>query len=70
MLALRITILALRDNFSGLNNSNVNKVIRAVLNSLLFFLRKEFAHTKSTKRYKRTKMKMHLKTSKGKKVTY
>ena len=40
MLALRITILALRDNFSGLNNSNVNKVIRAVLNSLFFFFTK------------------------------
>ena len=36
MLALRITILALRNNFSGLNNSNVNKVIRAVLKSFFF----------------------------------
>ena len=44
MLALRITILALRDNFSGLNNSNVNKVIRAVLNSLFFFYEKN-SHT-------------------------
>ena len=37
-------------------SSNVNEVIRAVLNSI-FFLRKDFAHTKSTKstkRYKRT----------------
>ena len=45
MLALRITILALRDNFSGLNNSNVNKVIRAVLNSLFFFFFFFFSHT-------------------------
>ena len=45
MLALRITILALRDNFSGLNNSNVNKVIRAVLNSLFFFFYEKNSHT-------------------------
>ena len=52
-------------------SSNVNEVIRAVLNSL-FFLRKDFARTKSTKstktqpskstkRYKRTKIKNTLK---------
>ena len=29
-------------------SSNINEVIKAVLNSL-FFLRKDFAHTKSTK---------------------
>ena len=51
-------------------SSNVNEVIRAVLNSL-FFLRKDFARTKSTKstktqpskstkRYKRTKIKKTL----------
>ena len=39
-----------RMNFS----SNVNEVIKAVLNSL-FFLRKDFAHTKSTKTSKSTK---------------
>ena len=64
-------------NFS----SNVNEVIRAVLNSL-FFLRKDFTCTKSTKstktepsestkRYKQTKIKnVPKKTSKRKKVTY
>ena len=30
-------------------SSNVNEVIRAVLNSLFFFLQKDFARTKSTK---------------------
>ena len=51
--------------------SNVNEVIRAVLNSL-FFLQKDFARTKSTKstktqpskstkRYKRTKIKNAVK---------
>ena len=31
------------------NSSDVNEVIRAVLNPLFFFLQKDFAHTKSTK---------------------
>ena len=35
-------------------SSNINEVIRAVLN-FLFFLQKDFAHTKSTKRTKSTK---------------
>ena len=35
-------------------SSNINEVIRAVLNSL-FFLLKDFAHTKSTKSTKRHK---------------
>ena len=35
-------------------SSNINEVIKAVLNSL-FFLRKGFAHTKSTKSTKRYK---------------
>ena len=35
-------------------SSNINEVIKAVLNSL-FFLRKDFAHTKSTKSTKRHK---------------
>ena len=30
-------------------SSNVNEVIRAVLNSLFFFLQKDFARTKKTK---------------------
>ena len=41
-----------RMNFS----SNVNEVIRSVLNSL-FFLRKDFARTKSTKSTKAQKSK-------------
>ena len=40
-------------------SSNVNEVIRAVLNSLffyfLFFLQKDFARTKSTKKHKNLK---------------
>ena len=38
-------------------SSNINEVIKAVLNSFiyLFFLRKDFAHTKSTKGTKSTK---------------
>ena len=42
---------------SSKNNvsSNINEVIRAVLNSLLFFLQKDFARTKSTKRTTSTK---------------
>ena len=60
------------------HSSNVNEVIRAVLNSF-FFLRKDFALTKSTKRtktqpskrtkrYKRTKTKNALKKNpRGKK---
>ena len=35
-------------------NSNINEVIRTVLNSLfIFFLRKDFARTKSTKKHQR-----------------
>ena len=30
-------------------SSNINEVIKAVLNSLFFFLRKDFPRTKSTK---------------------
>ena len=36
-------------------SSNINEVIREVLNFLLFFLRKDFARTKSTKGTKGTK---------------
>ena len=36
-------------------SSNVNEVIRTVLNSLFFFLRKDFARTKSTKSTESTK---------------
>ena len=37
------------------NSSNINEVIRTVLNVLVFFLQKDFAHTKSTKSAKRHK---------------
>ena len=46
-------------------NSNINEVIRAVLN-FLFFLQKDFAHRKSTKRTKGTK---RTKSTKGTKKT-
>ena len=36
------------DHVLGPESSNKNEVIRAVLNPLLFFLRKDFAGTKST----------------------
>ena len=36
-------------------SSNINEVIRAVLNFFFFFLRKDFAHTKITNRAKRAK---------------
>ena len=49
-----LSISNIADLRQWMESSNVNKVIRAVLNSL-FFLRKDFAHTKSTKRTKRTK---------------
>ena len=62
-------------------SSNVNEVVRAVLNSLFhlfiyFFLRKDFTRTKQHKNaHKRTKIKKAeclcaYKTSKGKKVFY
>ena len=35
------------------HSSNVNEVIRAILNFFLFFLRKDFTRTKSTKSAKR-----------------
>ena len=62
--------------------SNANEIIRAVLNSLIFFfLQKDFARSKSAKAQRRNqareqnatseqKWKMRSKTSKGKKVTY
>ena len=68
-------------NFSAGISSNVNEVIRAVLN-FLFFLRKDFTRTQkeqkhkdATKRkhkhYKQTKIKSALKTHlREKKVTY
>ena len=37
------------------NSSNINEVIKAVLSSSFFFLRKDFTHTKSTKSTKSTK---------------
>ena len=33
----------------GQTSSNVNEIIRTVLNNLLFFLQKDFTHTQSTK---------------------
>ena len=66
--------------------SNVNEVIRVVLNSLFFFTKRFHTHTKtqkhkstktqpskSTKRYKRTKIKNALKkhlNANKRKVTY
>ena len=38
-----------------IHSSNINEVIRAVSNVLLFFLRKDFVHTKSTKQYEKYK---------------
>ena len=35
-------------------SSNINEVIKAVLNSLFFYLRKDFPRTKSTKSTKST----------------
>ena len=44
-------------NINQCNNSNINEVIRAVLNSLFFFFfyKKDLARTESTKSIKRTK---------------
>ena len=39
------------------HSSNVNEVIMAVLNSFFFFLRKDFARTKSTKVQRRNQAK-------------
>ena len=44
--------------------SNINQVIKAVLNFLFFFLRKDFARTKSTKSTKSTKTPKALKGTK------
>ena len=56
-------------------SSNIKEVIRAVLN-FLFFLRKDFPHTKGTKGTKRTQgtkgtksTKIHIKTPKSTKST-
>ena len=46
--------MGLLKRLSKYTSSNINEVIKAVLNSL-FFLRKDFAHTKSTKSTKSTK---------------
>ena len=46
--------MGLLKRLSKYTSSNINEVIKAVLNSL-FFLRKDFAHTKSTKSTKRHK---------------
>ena len=43
------------DHVLSPESSNKNEVIRAVLNPLLFFLRKDLAGTKSTKSTKSTK---------------
>ena len=40
---------------SYFSSSNVNEVITTILNSLFFFLQKDFARTKSTKSTKNTK---------------
>ena len=42
-------------NIDEYNSSNINEVIRAVLNSFFFFYKKDFARTESTKSIKRTK---------------
>ena len=39
-------------------SSNLNEVIRAVLNSLLIFLQKDFTRTKSTKAQRRNQAKV------------
>ena len=50
-------------------NSNINEVIRAVLNFLFFFFMKKFCHTKSTKRIKSTKRRKRIKGTKITKIT-
>ena len=47
-------------------SSNINEVIRAVLNFLLFFLQKDFARTKSTTSSKSTKSTKSTKTQPSK----
>ena len=45
-------------------SSNVNEVIRAVLDFLFVFLQKDFTRTKSTKKHKK-----HKKAQKAQKIT-
>ena len=47
-------------------SSNINEVITAVLNFLLFFLQKDLAHTKRTKSAKSTKSTKSTKTQPSK----
>ena len=51
-------------NLDSKRGSNVNEVIRAVLNSLFFFLQKNFTCTKSTKSTDTTKQKHKTQISK------
>ena len=48
------------------SSSNINEVITAVLNFLLFFLQKDLAHTKRTKSAKSTKSTKSTKTQPNK----
>ena len=51
--------------FLGPESSNINEVIRAVLNSLFnFFLQKDFARTKSTKKHKDATKQKHKNANK------
>ena len=45
----------IHDHLREYISSNINEVIRAALNSLFFFLQKDFARTKSTKSIKSIK---------------
>ena len=59
----------IHDHLRKYISSNINEVIRAVLNSLFFFLQKDFARTKSTKSIKSIKStKKHQKHQKDKKA--
>ena len=54
---------------NSFSSSNINEIIRAVLNSLFFlFLRKDFAHTKSTKSTKSTKTQPNKNTNRYKRA--
>ena len=50
-------------------SSNINEVITTILNSLFFFLRKDFARTKTTKSRKSTKNTKSTKSTKNTKNT-
>ena len=54
---------------NDISSSNINEIMRAVLSSVFFFLRKDFARTSSTKKHPKAQKRNQAKAQNANKQT-